>query len=341
MKKILLMLLSLTIISEISTAYAAKKTTIDPLEKKNLIIYTYSSFTSGWGPGPKIKIEFEKFCNCTIKYISFDDGVSLLTRLKFENKTTKADLILGIDNNLIVEARNTGLFATYNVKPKILDTLDLPVQWNDDFFLPFDYGWFAFIYHKDRVVNPPRSMEELINSRYKLLLQDPRTSTPGLGMVLWIRKLYRSNDKKIWKKLNKNIVTYSKDWSASYGLFLKGEADMVLSYTTSPAYHSIIENNASYAATSFSEGHYMQIEVAGKIKNSQNEALADEFLEFMLSRDFQKHIPQTNWMYPAVKNIELPRRFKSLPRPTKTLLFNNEEINENRKSWTKRWLYAK
>jgi hypothetical protein len=34
-------------------------------------------------------------------------------------------------------------------------------------------------------------------------------------------------------------VTVTKGWSEAYGLFLKGESDLVLSYTTSPAYHMI------------------------------------------------------------------------------------------------------
>ena len=73
--------------------------------KKTLTIYTYSSFTSQWGAGPKIKQEFEKICNCVVKFFSFDDGVSLLSRLKFENQNTKADIILGLDNHLIAEAQ--------------------------------------------------------------------------------------------------------------------------------------------------------------------------------------------------------------------------------------------
>ena len=47
------------------------------------------------------------------------------------------------------------------------------------------------------------------------------------------------------------------------GLFLRGEADMVLSYTTSPAYHLIAENDSRFASAQFDRGHYMQIEVAG------------------------------------------------------------------------------
>ena len=54
---------------------------------------------------------------------------------------------------------------------------------------------------------------------------------------------------------NDNIVPVTPGWSEAYGLFLEGEADMVLSYTTSPAYHLIAEEDAGYTAAAFDEGH--------------------------------------------------------------------------------------
>ncbi|MBQ4797209.1 thiamine ABC transporter substrate-binding protein, partial [Pectobacterium versatile] len=73
-------------------------------------------------------------------------------------------------------------------------------------------------------------------------------------------------------------VTVTKGWSEAYGLFLKGEADLVLSYTTSPAYHLIAEKKDSYAAANFSEGHYLQVEVAAQLAGSKNPQLAARFL---------------------------------------------------------------
>ena len=73
------------------------------------------------------------------------------------------------------------------------------------------------------------------------------------------------------------ILTVTKGWSEAYALFLDGEADMVLSYTTSPAYHLIAEENESFEATIFEEGNYLQIEVAGILKSSSKPKLAAHF----------------------------------------------------------------
>ena len=159
----------------------------------------------------------------------------------------------------------------------------MPVEWNDPVFLPFDYGYFSFVYNSEKVKSAPKSFDDLLNmpEDFKIVIQDPRSSTPGLGLMLWIKEIYGDKAADVWKKLKPRILTITKGWSEAYGLFLEGEADMVLSYTTSPAYHLIAEEDSSKAAASFDEGHYMQIEVAGKVAGTDQPELADQFLQFM------------------------------------------------------------
>ena len=88
-------------------------------------------------------------------------------------------------------------------------------------------------------------------------------------------------------------------WSEGYGLFLNGEVDMALAYTTSPAYHMIAEQDDTKAAALFTEGHYMQVEVAAMTTATDTPDLAREFLAFLLTDPVQEVIPTTNWMYPA------------------------------------------
>ena len=308
--------------------------------KPNLVVYTYDSFTSDWGPGPQVKTAFEAQCDCTLELIGLEDGVSMLNRLRLEGKNTRADLLLGIDTNLTAEARASGLFEKHGLE---LQQSALPGPWSDDLFLPYDYGYFAFVYNQDQLKNPPSSLRELVenDSGPSILIQDPRTSTPGLGLMLWVRKVYGDNAAEAWSKLSDRIVTVSKGWSEAYGLFLKNEADMVLSYTTSPAYHLIAEEDARFAAAKFSEGHYQQIEVAGMVKTSQQKALARQFLEFMVSAEFQQIIPTTNWMYPATLPVEaLPPVFATLVDPSPALLFDEKQVASQRKQWVSEWLEA-
>jgi len=313
-------------------AYAAQAAT------PTLVIYTYDSFTSEWGPGPQVKKAFEQQCGCTLEMTGLEDGVSILNRLKLEGRNTRADIILGIDTNLTAEARATGLFEAHGMS---LDNSALPDPWDDSMFLPYDYGYFAFVYNQELLKNPPVSLKQLVEDPRgpTILIQDPRTSTPGLGLLLWIKKIYGERAPEAWANLSDRIVTVSKGWSEAYGLFLKGEADMVLSYTTSPAYHIIAEQDRRFAAARFSEGHYQQIEVAGLVKSSQQKELGREFLAFMLSDRFQSLIPTTNWMYPAtLEASKLPQEFSALIDPSPALLFDDKTVARERKVWVNEWL---
>ena len=116
---------------------------------------------------------------------------------------------------------------------------------------------------------------------------------------------------------------------------------MVLSYTTSPAYHLIAEEDSSKAAASFDEGHYMQIEVAGKVAGTDQPELADQFLQFMVTDAFQSIIPTTNWMYPAVTpEAGLPEGFETLTQPEKALFYTADEAEALRKPALDEWLTA-
>ncbi|MBL0374118.1 thiamine ABC transporter substrate binding subunit [Rhizobium sp. KVB221] len=308
--------------------------------QKSLTIYTYESFTSEWGPGPKVKAAFEKSCDCTVNYVSLGDGVALLTRLKMEGAASKADIVLGIDNNLTEEAKATGLFVDHGIDTS---AVKVPGGFEDPVFVPYDYGHFAVIINTNEVKNPPKSLHDLVDGdpAEKIVIEDPRTSTPGLGMLFWVKSVYGDKAPEAWAKLSKRILTVTPGWSEAYGLFTKGEAPMVLSYTTSPAYHMIAENVNRYQAVEFSEGHPIQIEVAGITKAAKDKELAQAFLKFMIGPDFQDIIPENNWMMPvAATSKPLNPVFDKLVHPAKTLTIPAAEAAAKRKAWVDEWLAA-
>ena len=187
----------------------------------------------------------------------------------------------------------------------------------------------------------PQDFLELARSDLKIVIQDPRSSTPGLGLLMWVKAAYGDDAAQVWADLADNIVTVTKGWSEAYGLFLDGEADMVLSYTTSPAYHIIAEDDTTKDAASFDEGHYVQIEVAGRLAASDQPELAEQFLTFMVSDAFQSVIPTTNWMYPAVTPAEgLPEGFEALVEPREALLIPEDQAQATRDTALAEWLGA-
>ncbi len=307
-------------------------------EQPTLTVYTYDSFVSEWGPGPAIQKQFEAQCGCKLNWVALEDGAALLSRLKMEGKKSKADVVLGLDTNLTSEATATGLLAPHSGD---FSHLKLPVAWSDKTFVPYDYGYFAFVYDSQKLPNPPKSLAELAGGgdQPKILLEDPRTSTPGLGLLLWMKTVYGDKAADAWRKVAPKVLTISKGWSEAYGLFVKGEAPMVLSYTTSPAYHQINEKTDRYKALNFPEGNYLQIEVAAALKSSKHGDLAQRFLAFLVSPDVQKLIPTTNYMFPVVDlGDQLPPEFRAIQPPAKTLLMSSSDVAKHRSAWIKEWL---
>ena len=328
---ILISILGLTLSGSFANALAAGET---------LTIYTYDSFTSEWGPGPVIEAAFESQCGCDVEWVAVDDAALLLTRLRLEGDKTEADIVLGLDTNLMAEAKATGLLQSHGID---MAGLDLPIAWDDPVFVPFDYGYFAIVYDSERLREPPTSLAELVENGDgpKLIIQDPRTSTPGLGLLLWVRDVYGDDAAAAWTKLNERILTVTKGWGEAYGLFLDGEAPMVLSYTTSPVYHQIVDETDRYRAAIFAEGHYLQIELAAMTAGTENMQLARDFMAFVLSHDFQEAIPTGNWMYPAIDLGDgLAQAFHDLPRPPQALLIDPDEVAAHRSQWIDDWLGA-
>ncbi|PJI85923.1 thiamine transport system substrate-binding protein [Yoonia maricola] len=300
-----------------------------------LQVMTYDSFVSEWGPGPAVEAAFEAECACDLQFVGTGDGAALLARLQLEGPRTDADIVLGLDTNLTAAARETGLFAPHGVEAD----LDLPIAWTDAEFLPFDWGYFAFVGNAG--AEAPASLQALADSDTKIVIQDPRSSTPGLGLLMWVKTAYGDEAPALWADLSDNIVTVTSGWSEAYGMFLEGEADAVLSYTTSPAYHLIAEEDDSKVAWAFDEGHYMQVEVAGKVAGTDQPALADQFLAFMVSEGFQSVIPTTNWMYPAVTPAGgLPDGFETLITPDTSLLLSPQDASAMRDAALDEWRTA-
>lgn len=315
-----------------TTTLAATAAVADTPE---LVVYTYDSFVSDWGPGPQIEKAFEETCGCDLKFVGNGDGAALLARLKLEGARSEADLVLGLDTSLIAAAKETGLFTVTEVTADYA----LPIEWTDTTFAPYDWGYFAFVHNTD--LTPPANFKALGKSDLKIVIQDPRSSTPGLGLLMWVKDAYGDEAPAIWEAMADNVVTVTKGWSEAYGLFLEGEADMVLSYTTSPAYHIIAEENETKAAAVFDEGHYMQIEVVGRLEGSDQPELAAQFMQFMVSDAAQSVLPTTNWMYPAVMpSGGLPQGFEALVEPEKARLIDADKVPAIRDEALAEWLGA-
>ena len=302
----------------IATIATGLTLTASAASAETLTVYAPDYFASEWGPGPAIAEAFQAATGHTLEYVTGD----LLPRLRLEGDRTEADVVIGLNTDTAQPARETGLFAPHGVD---LSGLTLPVDWTDETFLPFNWGHTAFVYDTTRTDAPPASFEDLLDTDLSIVVQDPRSSVSGLALALWVHRVFGDRAPEAWAKLSDNIVTVTAGWSESYGMFTEGEADMVLSYTTSPAYHIVAEEDETKKAAIFPEGHYVMVETAAKVASTDQPEIADQFMQFVLSPAFQSIIPTGNWSFPAKQAGDLPAGFDKLDLPDTALIYTPQE----------------
>lgn len=313
-------------------ALSAFVTGVAYAQQPTLVVYTYDSFSSDWGPAPKLEPLFEAQCQCDVKFMPFEDGITMLNRIRLEGKKTKADVMLGIDNFTMAEAEKTGLFAMHDLNLA-------PLNWENKTFYPYDYSEYAFVYDKEKLANLPKSLKELVERQdLKVIYQDPRTSTVGRGLLFWLNMVYGEQAEQAWQTLAKHTVTVGKGWSETYSAFLKGESDLVLSYSTSPLYHQWHDKTDKYVAAQFDEGHLVQTEVAAILNSSKQKALAKQFLAFLHQPEAQKVISYHNVMKPVVGSVP-DSAFDKLPayKPLAFKMPDATQVKSWLATWTKSW----
>jgi thiamine transport system substrate-binding protein len=309
-------------------------------KEQTLVVYSYDSFEYvAKATFPK----FEKKYGVKVKLVTVGDAGQLLNRLILEKDHPQADVVIGIDNSLAAKAVKAGILEQY--KPK---NIDIVPKWLIDkldptyHLIPYDYGYIAINYQITKVSEPPKSLEDLTKPEWKgkLIIEDPRTSSPGAAFLLWTIAVYGDDGYLYyWQKLKENGVQIVKGWSAAWDAFMNGEFPLVLSYSTSPAATVYYDNNTNVRAAAFTDGNYLQVEGAGIVKGTKKKELAEKFIEWLLTEDFQREVPTNQWMYPVNPNVKLPDVYKYAisPDDIKPVSLDPDYVRENFDRWIREW----
>ncbi len=334
MKKSIFLIVSLLLITTTVWAGGKKDTSkTSDARAREVVIYSYDSFASDWGPADATLKAFTEKTGYKATMISVGDGAQVLTKAILEKDKPYADVLIGIDNQTMIKAEQSGAVATYvtSERANILD--DVLAVGNTDMLTPFDYSHFAFMYDSYSKTPAPKSILDLTDPIYKnkIIIMDPRTSTPGLGFVTWTRAILGDGPEfdAYWKALKENLLTMAPSWDTGYGLFTEGEAPLCLSYTTSEAYHVAYDDvKDRFVALAFDEGHPMQIEYAAVVNGAPNAEGAKAFIDFLASAEGQIYIPETQWMYPINKATTMPESYATTKVPAKTVSCTEAELEE-------------
>ncbi|MEA1870590.1 MAG: thiamine ABC transporter substrate-binding protein [Candidatus Bipolaricaulota bacterium] len=311
-----------------------------------LVVYTYDSFAS-WGPAAFIEEEFEKTHNVDVQILATADSRVMLGKLIAEREAGAqgADVFLGVEVADLPKVKGYNLFIPLTSEniPRLAIIPQSLLSDPENRAIPYEHGYITFVYDSEALAaaDVPRTFEELLNPRYRrmLILEDPRTSSPGLSFLLWT--IHRFGDPgylDYWRKLLPNVLTVAGGWSEAYGLFLAGEAPIVLSFSTDTAYSVIEGGSARYKIMLLNNQGYRNIYLMGVVRGTELEGLAKKFLNFVLSPAVQEKIPTTEWMFPANPEALLPVEFYQYAVvPPQSVMVAPEEVGKNLDRWLREW----
>ncbi|MFP4535070.1 MAG: thiamine ABC transporter substrate binding subunit [Spirochaetaceae bacterium] len=302
-----------------------------------LIVYTYDAFPEAL---ETVMVEyFESNHGVEVEFQRFADTGGLFNQLYLERQDPRADVAIGLDTTYIGRALREEFFESY--RPERADLLSQELIVDEEFRVtPFDYGGVTLNYDSEALENPPESWEELLDERFRdsIILTNPNTSSPGRNFLLFtIAEFGEEGYLDFWRELEPNILTVTPGWSEGYGLYSQGEAPIVLSYETSPAYHLAYEDTRRYKPLIFDNEAYWQIEVAGIVRDTPRRELAEAFIDHMLSEEFQSEVPLNQFMYPVRDDIELPEAFTAFDRAEEKVELDQDRVAEKIDEWLSDW----
>jgi thiamine transport system substrate-binding protein len=315
-------------------------------------LVTHNSFAAS----DTVLKEFTRQTGYTVKVLKSGDAGEALNKEILTKGTPQGDVFFGVDNTLLSRALDHGLFTPYEAKglAGVADAVQLdkgkhrvtPVD-TGDICVNYDKKYFA-----DKKLAPPQSFDDLVDPRYRdlLVVENPATSSPGLGFLLGTAARYGDDGwQDWWKKLKDNGVKVVNGWDQAYneefsgsagGKKAKGDRPLVVSYASSPPVEVLYsEPQPATAPTGVSTGTcFRQIEFAGLLKGAKNEAGGKALLDFLVSQEFQEDMPLNMFVNPVVEGTAVPELFTEhgvvIDKPE---TMAPQKIADNRDQWVRTW----
>jgi thiamine transport system substrate-binding protein len=293
------------------------------------------------------KATFEEQSGLTLNIITSGDGGALANKLVLTKESPLGDVSYGIDNSFASRAVDEGVFEPYSspALPSNASDFELdgsgsltPIDFGD-VCLNLDTAWFA-----DNGVAEPTSLGDLTKPEYKDLtvVTNPATSTPGLSFLFaTIGRFGTDGYLDYWKSLQDNGLKVVDSWEDAYytdfSALGEGNRPVALSYASSPGY-TPTEDGTATTTSAMLDTCFRQVEYAGVLANGKNPEGAQQFIDFLLSDQFQDGIAETMYVYPVSPDATIPDDWATFaPVPTDPITLDPKEISANRDTWIKDW----
>lgn len=317
--------------------------------QQTLRVLTHDSFAIP----EEVAAAFTEQTGVELEIIQAGDAGEMVNRAILTKARPLADVLYGIDNNLLGPALEAGIFERY--ESPALGSVEPRYRFDPEHVVtPVDVGFVNFnldtAYFEAAGLEPPQEITELTEPRYRGLtvVPDPATSSPGLAFMLaTIDKFGEAGWLEYWAALRDNDLLVTSGWSdAYYTAFSRygGDRPVVLSYASSPAAEVIFADRPLEEAPTANlfcpRCAYEQIEAAGILKGTKRLEAAQAFIDFLLSPTFQAAIPESMFVYPVVADTPLPETFETYaqaPGAAARASLPPQTVADNLQRWLAAW----
>ncbi len=318
-------------------------------QTKTLTVMVHDSFSVS----EETVAAFEKAQGVKVIFLASGDAGAALNKAILTKDAPLADILFGVDNTFLSRALDAEIFEPYDA-PALAQ---IPAEFQLDaskHALPVDFGDVCINYDKayfsEKNLRVPTSFEDLLDPSYRglLVVENPATSSPGLAFLMaTIAHFGEDGYLAYWAGLRENGVVVADGWETAYFTNFSassghGAQPMVVSYGSSPAAEVIFADTPPKEAPTASilgtETCFRQIEFVGILHGTKNRALAEAFVDFMLSPEFQEDLPMQMFVYPVLPSAKLPAEFLQYADiPSNPARLDPKQIARNREQWISDW----
>ncbi len=331
------------------TACASQATPTQNAEPQTLTVMTHDSFSIS----EDVVKAFETANNAKVTFLQSGDAGAVLNKAILTKEAPLADVLFGVDNTFLSRAIEAEIFESY-ASPELANIPDAFKLDSSNKALPVDYGDVCINYDKnyftDNSLAVPQSLEDLTRPEYAnlLVVENPATSSTGLAFMLaTVAHFGEDGYLTYWSDLKANGIVVVDGWETAYYTNFsassgKGPQPMVVSYGTSPAAEVIFADppidDAPTASILGPDTCFRQIEFVGILKGTQNRALAEKFVDYMLGKQFQVDMPLQMFVYPVNTGVYLPDEFIQFAQtPQQPATLAPDLIAAKRDNWIQEW----
>lgn len=302
----------------------------------------------------EILAQFQEETGITVEVLRLGDAGTMLNQLILSKSNPLGDVVFGVDNTFLSRALNEDLFIAYE-SPALQSVDEAFIVDPDHNVTPVDYGDvclnYDIAYFEENGLALPESLADLTKPEYSglLVVENPATSSPGLAFLMATVAAFGAEGDytylDYWTDLVANDVAITEGWTdAYYGEFTRygGSRPLVVSYASSPPAEVLFADPPTDVAPTGSivaDGTcFRQIEFAGILQGTDNLEAAQQFMDFLLSVDFQEDMPTQMFVFPVNGNAELPEVFIDYAQiPENPVVLDPADIDAGREEWIEAW----